>query len=253
MRLIGVIAIVASALLCSCGNGGYADYPDYSYKMTIYADGNAFSTVRHVEDDRVRSWAIAPLSSGWIRKTKMQGEAVIIDLNGHTYYALLNNVKSEFGGFRFVTLAFRSVMPTKSKLEASYDDYQTDTPEEAQKLVKVSGPHDLPRRVESNGVGELETRPTFVTFDQPSDPTSLREVAPDDIGVSRITIEITDQPVTNSLSGRFNNEFWNKLWSKRSHKISEELRKGSLYKNPYFQTIEAKVDRDDFSQTEKMK
>lgn len=42
----------------------------------------------------------------------------------------------------------------------------------------------------------------FVTFDDPSDPKTVREVSPESIGVSRITIEITDEDVTTGIEER---------------------------------------------------
>src|SRR3546814_9577558 len=42
---------------------------------------------------------------------------------------------------------------------------------------------------------ELGAWPLFVTFDDPRNPRTVREVSPDNVGVSRITIEITgDDP-----------------------------------------------------------
>ncbi len=42
----------------------------------------------------------------------------------------------------------------------------------------------------------------FVTFGDPKDPKTVRAVTPESIGVKRITIEITDDPVTTGIQAR---------------------------------------------------
>lgn len=44
--------------------------------------------------------------------------------------------------------------------------------------------------------------PLFVTFGNPNDPKTVREVSPDSIGISRITIEITKGDVTVGIGER---------------------------------------------------
>src|SRR3546814_15700091 len=66
-------------------------------------------------------------------------------------------------------------------------------------MVKIAGPVDLPRTRPNPFPGgnprELGAWPLFVTFDDPRNPRTVREVSPDNVGVSRITIEITgDDP-----------------------------------------------------------
>jgi hypothetical protein len=72
-----------------------------------------------------------------------------------------------------------------------------------QQMVKVQGPKDLPRTLPSrNGRPPMQAWPMFVTFEDPKDPKTIREVSPDDIGVKRITIEITEEDVTKGIEGQ---------------------------------------------------
>src|SRR3546814_21113914 len=66
-------------------------------------------------------------------------------------------------------------------------------------MVKIAGPVDLPRTRPNPFPGgnprELGAWPLFVTFDDPRNPRPVREVSPDNVGVSRIQIKITgDDP-----------------------------------------------------------
>ena len=97
-------------------------FPDYSYKMTIYADGKAFSSVRHVEVEEVSSMTA---SHGTRLKTRVDGEAVIIDLYGKTYYALLARTNPQEAYFVVATaLAPYARKPAaKSDAAQAVDEY----------------------------------------------------------------------------------------------------------------------------------
>ena len=84
----GVIGLLVGGLLLALGGCG-DKFPDYHYKMTIYARGKAFSSVRAVEQEEVSSIVD---SSGRTVKTRVAGEAVILELGGRTYYALLSKL-----------------------------------------------------------------------------------------------------------------------------------------------------------------
>lgn len=70
-------------------------------------------------------------------------------------------------------------------------------------MVKVEGAYDLPRTLPPRRNREpTQIWPMFVTFSNPSDPRTVREVSPEAIGVDRITIEITDEDVTTGIEAR---------------------------------------------------
>src|SRR3546814_17066725 len=86
-------------------------------------------------------------------------------------------------------------------------------------MFKIAGPVDLPRTRPNPFPGgnprELGAWPLFVTFDDPSNPRTVREVSPDNVGVSRITIEITgDDP----SAGTKRNLQWHPNYSDRNYR-----------------------------------
>lgn len=208
-RLVAFIAVICS--LAACGD----PFPDYNYKMTIYAGGKAFSSVRHVESEK----AFTLDSGGRGVRYSLQGEAVIIDHpNGSTYYALLSKPNDPDYATLITGAALSRHIPeeAKSETQAELDRWeakntQTDpnvalrkSAERSRKMTEVEGPRDLPRRVASStyGLPPYDAWPMFVTFSDPKDPRTVREVSPESIGVSRITIEITDEDVTEGIEGR---------------------------------------------------
>ena len=86
--------LILAAGLTACGDR----FPDYNYKMTIHVGDDAYSSVRRVEQEEVSSIVD---STGSTVRTRMQGEAVIIDRpNGRTYYALIAKPGSpQYGAF----------------------------------------------------------------------------------------------------------------------------------------------------------
>ena len=214
-RKLGATALAFSAalLLAGCGDDRF---PDYSYKMTIYADGKAFSSVRHIE---VTEGSTIQDSSGRRVDYKLQGQAVILDLpDGRTVYALLCKPdKAEYA----TLIAGAALMPhvardaplspadqamKEAREEQSPPKPYTNQAEALQMMVKVKGPKDLTRFVPNpdlyRGPRRLDHWPMFVTFSDPKDPKTVREVSPESIGVDRITIEITDEPVTTGIEER---------------------------------------------------
>lgn len=212
--VLGLIAVGVSALLLS-GCGGDR-FPDYSYKMTIYAGGKAFSSVRRVEREETISIVD---SSGRTVKRSLVGEAVIIDLNGRTYYALLSKPDNQDYSKFIVGAALVPAIPVpaeKPKTEQQQaidewkrdqslgkEDYLADIAKRDQEMLAVKGAHPLPRTLPPRtGRPPFQAWPMFVTFDNPDNPKTVREISPEAIGVSKITIEITDEPVTTGIEKR---------------------------------------------------
>jgi hypothetical protein len=189
-----VFAIVFASLgLAACDDR----LPDYSYKMTVYAGGKAFSSVRHVAVEEVPSIVD---SGGTTIKRRVDGQAVILDLGGSTYYALLAPPGApDYPAFA-AGMALAPLIPKPAA--HSPEDNFGDVSRGLQAMVKVKGPHDLPREIDSGAATPRQPWPMFVTFDDPSDPTTVREVSPTGIGVSRITIEITHDDVTTGIEDR---------------------------------------------------
>src|SRR3546814_16577189 len=84
-------------------------------------------------------------------------------------------------------------------------------------MVKIAGPVDLPRTRPNPFPGgnprELGAWTQFVTFDDPRNPRTVREVSHDTVGVSRITIEITGDDKRAGIEG---NLPWNPNYSDKN-------------------------------------
>lgn len=207
-RFVALVLVAFS--LAACGDR----FPDYHYKMTIYVDGQPFSSVRAVEQEETSSIVD---STGRTVKTSMRGEAVIIDHpNGRTYYALIGKPGSpQYGAFA----AELALMPLVRRAQRSESDNWMGQNQSGdldlrardhQAMVAIEGPQELRRRVpvdelrrhSGSGDPDFPAWPMFVTFTDPSNPRTVREVSPESIGVERITIEITDEDVTEGIEER---------------------------------------------------
>jgi hypothetical protein len=209
MKLIGVITMLTTVMLASCGSDRF---PDYHYKMTIYVGDKAFSSVRGIAEKEVNSVID---SGGRTIETIVTGEAVVIDLSGgRTVYALLSRPENADYSKYVIGNALAPFAPEKKVDERFKDEsappkpnqWIEDEAERGKRMLAVKGAKNLPRTVPNQdlyrGPREIQTWPMFVTFDNPKDPKSIREVTPDDVGVTRITIEITDEPVASGIEER---------------------------------------------------
>ena len=227
-RVFGLGLLLSIAALVGCGDR----FPDYNYKMTVHAGGQEFSSVRHVEVTEGMS----------IVSRKVEGEAVVIDRNGRTYYALLSRPdNADYAAF-VAGMALRDHVPRddaqRSEVQQAIDEWYEerstqdsfgDAAEFLQAMVKVEGARDLPRTLPPRRNREpTQAWPMFVTFSNPSDPRTVREVSPEVIGVDRITIEITDEDVTTGIEERlpFGGEY-SAAWREwRSAMPFEDFRSG---------------------------
>ena len=185
--------LILAAGLTACGDR----FPDFNYRMTIHVGDDAYSSVRRVEQEKVTS--IVDSSGSTVRRS-LQGEAVIIDHpNGRTYYALL----SKPGDADYATLIVGVALSPHISDVSQSGGHLDEIAARSRAMTEVEGPRELPRQLPSrNGRPPYEAWPMFVTFSDPSDPTTVREVDPEDIGVSKITIEITDEDVTTGIEER---------------------------------------------------
>ncbi|MEH6758299.1 MAG: hypothetical protein V7676_12445 [Parasphingorhabdus sp.] len=202
-------AILGAAvlLLSSCGDDAF---PDYHYKMTVHIGDAQFSSVRALKQEQVSSIAD---SSGQTVKRLLEGQAVIIEFeDGETVYALLGKPDEPEYAQKVAGYALLPLVP-QFKRDPKTDDLAVERGTESldrmadaqQAMVKIEGPQDLPR-TRPNPFGFRDDQPTtlnswpmFVTFRDPDDPKTVREVSPGSIGVDRITIEITDEDVTEGI------------------------------------------------------
>lgn len=203
-----VATMVFAALLSACGDR----YPDYSYRMTIVANGKEYSTVRHVT---VEEGSTIQDSTGRRVDRTVEGQAVIIDTPSGPVFALM---KPEDGDFGFGSYAARVAEPalmialtqregsaverkgTKGKRGI---DYLAGNPARHKAMLEVTGPQDLPRTIPNPDPyrgGPIHLWPMLVRFDALDKPESVRNVSADEIGISLISIEVTNEDAAHNIS-----------------------------------------------------
>ena len=174
--------------------------PDYRYRLTVEVETpeglKTRSSVIEVKQRLVRPGS-SPANMAVERRVR--GEAVAVDLpGGRTLFALLrsdNNV--DWASYVMQTLA-------------PHTDSETFA-QQLDNMLLLEGEIVLPRTFPP--VGHLEERsayPMLVTFGNIDDPASVERVDPDDLaftfgdGVSlkRITVQVTDDPVTTGIEQR---------------------------------------------------
>ena len=206
MRWLRLLQVPVALLVAACGGDAF---PDYHYKMTIYAGGKAFSSVRAIEQREVSSMVD---SAGRRVERKLTGEAVVLDLPGGTYYALLSKpdnadyatlipgaaLARHIGEDEPRSDAEQAMDETRRAADPGY--FLDDIAARSRAMTEVAGAKDLPRTLPPRqGRPPFQAWPMFVTFSDPGNPKTVREVSPDSIGVTRITIEITDEDVTTGI------------------------------------------------------
>ena len=174
--------------------------PDYRYRLTVEVDTpeglKTGSSVIEVKQRLVRAGS-SPANMAVERRVR--GEAVAVDLpGGRTLFALLrsdNNV--EWASYVMQTLA-------------PHIDSETFV-QQLDNMLLLKGEIVLPRTFPP--VGHLQERsayPMLVTFGDLSDPTSVEEIDPDDLAATfgegvrlrRMTVQMTDDPVTSGIEQR---------------------------------------------------
>ncbi len=199
----------------SLGGCGDDRWKDYNYKMTVYADGKAYSTVRHVE---VTEGSTIQDSSGRRVDRKVEGQAVVIEAPSGPVFALMTPAEGDFGFGNYAAYVARPAlmpaigMPKESEAEQAVREYRESKPgfdgladdaDMHNAMLKVEGPRDLPRTIPNpdryRGPREISVWPRLVRFRDGRDPKSIELVSPDSIGVSRITIEVTKDDISTGI------------------------------------------------------
>lgn len=212
---------LAASLLPGCA---FAEdkAPDYRYRLTVEVDTpeglKTGSSVIEVRQSLVRSGG-SPANQAVERRVR--GEAVAVDLpGGKTLFALLrsdNNV--DWASYVYVYLA------PQNKGESFAN--QLDN------VLEVTGEQVLPRMWPPVAwIPERSAYPMMVTFGDLADPTSVAEVDPDNMAATfgegvrlkRVTVELTDDPVTTGIEERLGwMDAYRSKWFDGSRTISEDL------------------------------
>lgn len=187
--------LVTALALSGCdqfGNG------TYRFRMTVVVetpDGvKSGSSVYQI--DVAQRLQVTPESQ--VRKVALTGESVAVEIApGRTLFTLLKTVSNNDS---FFLMSLRSLQPNCRQTYGS--------PEECTIDAMVS-------RLSKAGPGKPfivkpDSYPMLVTFGDIDDPTSVERVDPDDLAATfgegvklkRITVELTDDPVTTGIEER---------------------------------------------------
>lgn len=200
--------LLAALALPSC-----SDLPDYHYKMTVNVatpEGDrAYSSVRGIHSEYVSS---IMSSSGRTIKDTLEGEAVIMDLpDGRTIYALVSRPDNPDYGTYVTGPALGPQIPrggkAKDGLTILSGNFLDEIVSRRRQMLALKGAYALPRTVSHNPSHRDDYKPMpmwpmFVTFENSKDPTTVREVTPEALGVKNITIEITKDDITTAVQER---------------------------------------------------
>jgi len=173
--------------------------PDYRYRLTVEVETpeglRTGSSVIEVQQTLMRAGG-SPANQAV--RWRVRGEAVAVDLpGGKTLFALLRSDNDPDWASRVYIL----LAPQENK---GFEDALND-------VLELTGERTLPRmRPPVAFLEERSAYPTLVTFGDLTDPTSVAEVDPDDLAATfgegvrlkRITVELTDDPVTSGIGER---------------------------------------------------
>lgn len=195
MRIL--TSIIALALLTSCSLA--YDTPTYRYRLTVEVDTpDGVKVGSSVIEGKIgQSWHLDNLSAGPSIRSSAIGEAVVVNLpNDRHLFALL---RSEDVGDWASRIIFAFV-PRYQGDGANRETWRA--------INRIRTERELPRYSRFGSRRKpVSAYPILVTFDDLQDPTSVKRLNPDDLAVTfgdgvslkRITLQVTDDPVTTGI------------------------------------------------------
>ncbi len=198
LRYLAMLCAPLALVLTACF--GPDATPDYRYRLTVEVETpeglKTGSSVIEVEQSMGRS---AGTGFGKRINRRARGEAVAVDLpGGRTLFALLRSDSD-------VDWASSVMQSAAPKIEGEPWEERFDN------MLLLEGEVELPRYWPRIARRDLEfAYPMLVTFGDLDDPTSVARVDPDDLAASfgegvtlrRITVQLTDDPVTSGIEER---------------------------------------------------
>lgn len=197
--------------------------PDYRYRLTVEVETpegvRSGSSVIEITQSMGRS---AGTGFGKMIMRRTSGEAVAVDLpGGRTLFALLRS-ENDIEWAEHV-MQFLSPVRPGEPWEERFDN-----------VLLIKGEVELPRNWSMPGPFKNRSAyPMLVTFGDSADPTSVMEVDPDDLAatfgegvkLTRITVRLTDHPVTSGIEKRL---VWLSGYPEPSLKPDHDLKDFSL-------------------------
>lgn len=194
--------LLAALLLSSCGMSD--DTPTYRYRLKVEVETpeglKTGSSV--IEVDTSVAGRLSIPTPGAVRH-RVRGEAAAVDLpDGKTLFALLRSEDDvDFASRIMFLLAPKGVDKNGDAFLGRFAN-----------MLEMTEPIELPAtQAKINpSLAQMKGRPMLVTFGDLDDPTSVERVDPDNLaatlgeGVSlkRITVQVTDDPVTTGIEQR---------------------------------------------------
>ena len=214
-RPLTLLATLLALLLSGCGMLEEDRFPPFRYRMTVEVETpqglRTGSAVREV-DLTPAEWT---LPDSGVVSLRVRGEAVAIDLpGGRTLYALLRSPDSVDYASHIALDTLLPVEPGARLGFSSGNRYDPIAPEFAAAFAKMltsQEVREVPRESADRWTGgPPDGWPLLVTFRDPADPASVERVDPDDpaaqlgegVRIRRITLAITDDPVTTAIAPR---------------------------------------------------
>lgn len=196
------------ATLTGCGSGGL---PDYRYRLTVEVETpeglRTGSSVIEVSTAIASSTSIP--SPGAVRH-RLNGEAVTVDLGRHgILFALL---RSDNNGDWATNLLFR-LAPDVGAVSDENGKYDSGASFRAryEAMLQNRRMMVLPKTFPDVAfLKDQPARPMLVRFRDIDDPTTVERVDPDELAASygdgvklrRVTVQLTDEPVTKGIIKR---------------------------------------------------
>ncbi len=221
--VLSCAALLAALMLAGCGMIG-DDTPTYRYRMTVEVETpeglKTGSSVIEVSTDRASEYTIP--TPGKVTN-RVRGEAAAVDLGerGVLFALLRSESEVDWAGRVMFLLAPEGSLDGDEFLGRFAN------------MLDMTRPIDLPRTFPDVGhLKDRPARPMLMTFRDLADPTTVEKVDPDNLaatfgdGVSlrRITVQMTDDPVTTGIEERLEwmDEYRNRHFDDSST-VSEDL------------------------------
>ena len=196
--VLSCAASLAALMLSACGD----DTPTYRYRMTVEVETpeglKTGSSVIEVSTDVASEYTIP--TPGKVTN-RVRGEAAAVDLGerGVLFALLRSESEADWAGRVMFLLAPAGSLDGDEFLGRFAN------------MLDMTRPIDLPATFRDVGhLKDRPARPMLVTFGDLADPTTVETVDPDNLaatfgdGVSlrRITVQMTDDPVTSGIGQR---------------------------------------------------
>jgi hypothetical protein len=237
--LIGLASPALALLLPACS--GPPTMPDYRYRLTVEVETPQGVRTGSSVIEVTNRLAFNMNGGGYSRIYRARGEAVAVDLpGGRTLFALL---RGENGAN--VDWAARIVYDLTTPVPPISDKFGSDRVLQLQNAVANRNAVVVPRLMPFwPDDAAPPAYPLLVTFGDLRDPKSVERVMPNDLAnnfgesvkLRRITVQITDDPVTTGIGrrlgwlGQYPEPRLNPTHSPTDYSISATLEHGDFRK-----------------------